>query len=645
MMPASGGSGVATNAMLTVSVSNPNGGPMSVVFYGRAAATNSAPGPDFSLVALPDTQMYTAQINGGTVSMFTSQTDWIINNRVASNIVYVTGEGDISNDGDTAGYEFEWQNATNALYRLGDPALTGLADGIPCGVVVGNHDLMGGGALIWFNQYLGTSYFQGRGYYGGHYGADNANHYDLFSAGGMDFIALSLKMGAGSDSGIMAWANAVLQANANRRAIVITHSLINPAAWPTPGAWTAEGPAIFNGLTNNPNLFLMMCGHMHGEGRRHEAVGNHYVDLLLADWQAGVGGSNGGDGYLRILQFSPANNQIRVSSYSPYANQSLTDADSQFTLDYTMAAAQAPFVCLGTNTAVASGTQTSMAWPDLAANTTYEWYAVVSDGSVSMAGATNQFTTLPAGVSAPAISCSGSIPVVIGAADTGTNVTFSVTATDACDPSPVVISTPAGGSFFAPGTNLVTSVATDSSGNSNTCSFLVLVDRVPVAANTPLGVTENQAGTFAVAKLLSMCSDADNDPLTISSVGPASNGTVTLDATNITYTPAANYVGGDAFNYVISDGRGGTATGVVSVMVTSASAPSLNIASPPTIIGGHFQVGFAGIPGISYTMQFSSNVNGPWTTVTNITAPEGGVFEFVDPVPAAGNGFYRTTSP
>jgi len=299
-------------------------------------AADAAPDPDFTLIALPDTQMYTAQANGGTLAMFTSQTEWIVSNCLASNIVYVTLEGDISNDGDTPGCEYEWQNATNALYRLGDPVRTGLADGVPFGAVVGNHDLMGGGALVWFNKYLGTNYFQGRGYYGGHYGADNANHYDLFSAGGMDFIALSLEMAAGSDSNIMAWANAVLQANAGRRAIVTTHSLIGPAVWPTPGSWTAEGPAIFNGLTNNPNLFLMLCGHMHGEGRRHELVGGHYVDLLLADWQTA---GSGGGGYLRILQFSPGSNQIHVSSYSPYADLYRTGADSQFTLDYPMESA------------------------------------------------------------------------------------------------------------------------------------------------------------------------------------------------------------------------------------------------------------------------------------------------------------------
>lgn len=379
--------------MLSAGVADPDADPLTVTFYGRPKP--AAPGPDFTVVALPDSQMYTAQINGGNVSMFTSQTDWIINNRAASNIVYVTGEGDISNYGDQAGHEGDWQNATNAYYRLGDPARTGLADGIPFGVVVGNHDLLGGGALTWFNQYLGTNFFQGRNYYGGHYGTDNANHYDLFSAGGVDFIALSLKMGAGSDAGIMAWANSVLQAHPDRKAIVTTHSLLNPAAWPTPGSWTTEGPAIFNGLSNNPNLFLMMCGHMHGVGRRHETVGNRYVDLLLADWQDGVGGTNGGNGYLRMLRFSPASGQVHVVSYSPYANQYLTDIDSQFDLTLPADFWGNPWTVVGAVSNVPSGSTASIDWTNLTCSTEYEWYAVASDGQKFATSETSTFATLP----------------------------------------------------------------------------------------------------------------------------------------------------------------------------------------------------------------------------------------------------------
>jgi hypothetical protein len=282
---------------------------------------------DFAIAVLPDTQMYTAALHGGQPEMFTAQTEWILSNRASRNIVYVATEGDISNDGNKSAAQ--WQRATNALYRLDDPVRTGLPDGLPYGAVVGNHDTHDGGTTL-FNTFLGTNHFAGRSYYGGHYSTNNDSHYDVFSAGGQDFIVLALTMAAGRDSNLMLWANLVLHSNATRRAIVVTHSMLNPAPWPQPASWTTEGPAIFSTLTNNPNLFLMLCSHRHGEGRRHEAIGNgRWVDVVLSDYQTY---QNGGNGFMRLMEFSPGNQTIRVKTFSPWTRQWATNTDSCFSL-------------------------------------------------------------------------------------------------------------------------------------------------------------------------------------------------------------------------------------------------------------------------------------------------------------------------
>ena len=288
-----------------------------------------APG-DFAIAVLPDTQMYTAARNGGIPEMLVAQVEWILSNRVSRNIAYVTTEGDISNDGNKI--PVQWMRATNALFRLEDPARTGLHDGLPWSAVVGNHDTRAGGTIL-FNTFLGTNHFAGRSYYGGHYGTNNDSHYDLFSAGGQDFIVLALTMAAGSDPGLMRWANEVLRANANRQAIVVTHSLLGPAAWPKPAPWTKDGQMIFPALTNNPNLFLMLCGHRYGEGRRLEVVGNRQtVDLVLSDYQ---GYTNGGNGFMRLMEFSPRNQTIRVKTFSPWTKQWTTNTDGCFSLAWT----------------------------------------------------------------------------------------------------------------------------------------------------------------------------------------------------------------------------------------------------------------------------------------------------------------------
>jgi len=74
----------------------------------------------------------------------------------------------------------------------------------------------------------------------------------------------------------------------------------------------------------------------------------------------------------------------------------------------------------------------------------------------------------PPQIQAPAMVSVGNDPGFCGA-----KVNFNVTATDNCSVN--VVCVPPSGSFFEKGTHLVTSVATDSSGNSATNTFPVTV--------------------------------------------------------------------------------------------------------------------------------------------------------------------------
>ena len=47
-----------------------------------------------------------------------------------------------------------------------------------------------------FNQYFGFSRYTGKSYYGGHFGANNDNHYELFTASGIDFLVISMEYDA-----------------------------------------------------------------------------------------------------------------------------------------------------------------------------------------------------------------------------------------------------------------------------------------------------------------------------------------------------------------------------------------------------------------------------------------------------------------
>jgi hypothetical protein len=372
---------------LQVQVTDPEDESMTVSFFGREALP---PGPDFTIIALPDTQCYSGSKNGGTPAMYVAQIDWIVRERQKRNIVFVTQLGDCVESGDKNGDDTEWRQATNALYRLEDPLTTGLQGGIPYGVAVGNHDISGvttaAPTTRFYNQNFGMSHFIGRNYYGGYCQTNNNNHYELFSAGGLDFIILHLEYDTTPNPLVLGWAKIILRTYPNHRAIVVSHYLIETGE---PGAFGGQGQAIYDTLKDCPNLFLMLCGHNPGEGRRADTWQRRTVHTLLSDYQSRT---NGGNGWLRILEFSPSNHVIRVKTYSPLSDQYETDANSEFVLEYDLREYRRPFTEIASLTGVRSGSTAEALWEGVVHGTTYEWFVQVSDGSETVASPIWQFS-------------------------------------------------------------------------------------------------------------------------------------------------------------------------------------------------------------------------------------------------------------
>jgi hypothetical protein len=379
--------GLGASPTLRVAVPNALSGNLTATFYGRPAGLLNT-NRDFTIVALPDSQYYSATMNGGEPAMFEAQTDWAVAQRTNLNVAFVTHLGDITDHGQDSGKNVEWLAATNAMYRLENPNTTHLAGGIPYGMCVGNHDQTPNGAgpagdTTFFNQYFGANHFAGRGYYGGHYGTNNNNSYQLFSAGGMDFIFIHMEYDTNATtpaSPVMVWANNLLRTYPERRAIVTSHWIVNTGSNAT---FSAQGGAIHEALRTNANFFLMLCGHISGEGQRADVFNGHTVYSILTDYQSLT---NGGDGWLRYYTFSPSNDCIRAYTYSPWLNQYQTDADSRFNLAYPMEfntgtniGTNAGYRALATNTLAVSNNLASFVWRGLASDQTYQWYVVVSD--------------------------------------------------------------------------------------------------------------------------------------------------------------------------------------------------------------------------------------------------------------------------
>jgi len=116
---------------------------------------------------------------------------------------------------------------------------------------------------------------------------------------------------------------------------------------------------------------------------------------------------------------------------------------------------------------------------------------------------------------------------------------------------------------------------TISDGHGGTATATVTVSITP--QNDPPVATPDAAATnedtAVVINVLNNYSDVDGNPLSVSAVTQGAHGAVTSNGTGVTYTPAANWNGADAFTYTVSDGQGGTATAAVSVAVAAVNDP------------------------------------------------------------------------
>ncbi|MCX6274177.1 MAG: T9SS type A sorting domain-containing protein [Bacteroidetes bacterium] len=379
----------ATNTNLTTNlqtnVTDPESGTLTVAYYARPCPPSA--GSDFTVIGIPDTQYYTSLLNGGTNSIYKAQMTWIVNHLVSDNIVFVEGLGDCVEDGDND--QNQWKRVDTAQKIIENPSTTGLTFGIPYALNVGNHDQTPvnnpNGTTTLYNQYFGSSRFSGRSYYGGHYGSNNNNNYAFFSASGLDFMMLNFEYNPNPPIALLNWGRSLIQANPNRRAIVGTHALLD-----LNGNFGPQGLFLYNTLKVCPNLFLLLGAHVPGESRRVNAFYGDTVYSWMADFQSR---SNGGDGWMRIMRFSPSINTISVKTYSPTLNQYETDASSQFSVYYDMSSTSSPFSLIGTNTGVASGSTTTFPYSGLSPNTCYQWYVTVSDGESTVTGPVWTFTT------------------------------------------------------------------------------------------------------------------------------------------------------------------------------------------------------------------------------------------------------------
>lgn len=567
--PASGSTGVPTSPALTALVGDPGNGTLIV-----SAALRQATAPEFTIIALPDTQHYSEAFP----AIFESQTQWIVDNKAARNIVFVTHEGDIVENNSVAA---EWVRANTSMSLLDDV--------VPYGMGPGNHDQ----PTTLYNQYFPYTRYENELWYGGHFQNLNDNNYQLFSGGGMDFVIVH--MAFCPPEAAVAWADSIFKTYPDRIGIMTTHGYLNESAQRTVGG-CANTQYLWDGLAvPNPNLHFMLSGHVHDESRRIDTVNGHPVFQMLADFQDRA---SGGEGWLRILRFVPAEDKVYVQTYSPWLNRFESDANSEFTLDFPMGGV---FSSVGAVTA-SSGSTASIAATGLAPNTQYEWQMTVTNSSGrSRTGPVWTFTTGAGGpVNQPPVADSQSVDAI---EESSAAITLSATDPEGGTLTYTVVSGPSHGTLsgsapaliYQPaanynGSDSFTFRASDGLANSNTAAVSIGVQAVndaPIAVGESYTVRAGATLTVNAPGLLTNDTDIDGGALVTQLGAVPVNGALTLAANgSFTYTPTAGYSGPDSFTYQASDGQAASATATVSLTITPAQPPA-----PVVVLSANFNSG------------------------------------------------------
>jgi len=592
--PPDGAANVSTSPTLEVTASDPQAGLLDVTFYGRAVPS---PNDYFTIVVLPDTQYYSRD----NPAIFDAQTQWIVNNVATNNIVFVTHEGDLVQNWNATA---EWNNANNSMSLL---------DGVvPYGVLAGNHDKLTDtlsgqypdypADSTYYNQYFPYTRYANQPWYGGHYpDTGNNNNYQLFSAGGDDYIILHLEDTPSTN--VITWANSVLASHLDCQALITTHGYIDTSGNYT-GKWGSTQYIWNNLVAPSSNVCFVFCAHYTGElTRAKTATDGHNLYEMLADYHA--------DGWLRIMRFVPAENKVYVKTYSPWLLQYQTDNNSRFTLDFPMN----QFTVIGTDTGVPSGQNASIVWSGLSIGTPYEWYAEVTDSTGrTRVGPVWSFTASTTDTTPPTISAVAAVNVTETAAtitwttneDSNSLVRYEITTPPSNEAADLAMVT--SHSITLTGLTVATTyyyevTSTDALGNtatdSNSATYYAFMTQAPDTAPPVItGATGNTSGTTGEPATISAAITDNVDVISATVHYTPIDGTETTvpmtegggNIWSINVPVASDKVGTITYHITAQDGAGNTATdpcsGVYNIAVTDNDAPSKIIDLTATAVGG-----------------------------------------------------------
>ncbi|MBN1910568.1 MAG: PEP-CTERM sorting domain-containing protein [Pirellulales bacterium] len=297
----------------------------------------------WTMILLPDTQNYCD--TDPEALIFNSQTQWIVEHETSHNIQMVLHQGDVTNSNSAAQF-------TRAKAALGILETAG----VPYSVGPGNHDYNLSARTSLFNNptyfgpgsdYATQSHFTGTN--GGFFEEGRTdNSYCTFNAGGQDWLVFSCEFGPRNE--VVEWMDDVADAHPNHNFILNLHAYLYSDGtrydWANKGTsqtWNPHNYSLSGTINDGQELWDKLVkkhenwkftfnGHVLNDGTGwlgSEGDNGNVVHQILANYQMRA---NGGDGYLRILEFMNDGDTVKVSTYSPYQGAYLRTADQEFTL-------------------------------------------------------------------------------------------------------------------------------------------------------------------------------------------------------------------------------------------------------------------------------------------------------------------------
>lgn len=297
---------------------------------------------DYSILCIPDIQI-TTRYNPQKLD---KEFDWLVENKDAKNIQYISFVGDLTDTCDKNDpEETQWKVVKRNFQKLDD-------NNVSYGFVPGNHDYDDGVGrsrpTTLMNKNLPYEKYAAKSYFGGSYfKGDIVNYYNVKRISGVDYLFLNLEFGP-RDS-VLKWANRVCDMYPNHRVIISTHSYIEPngeiAQSYSPyaaskygigaGNSSNDGQEMFDKLVKkHSNIFMVFSGHNSSDDivyRKDFGENGNTIHSFLIDAQ-GTFYSDSCD-VLAMFKFNEYEKKAYVYWYSPEKNQYL-NRQNQFVIDF-----------------------------------------------------------------------------------------------------------------------------------------------------------------------------------------------------------------------------------------------------------------------------------------------------------------------